>query len=243
MSTPEPLLTVNNVGLTFNGFGWFNKFRCEALSDVSFDVFPGEVFGVMGRNGCGKSTLLRVLSGVIKPTEGSVQLQRAKLTRALLTLGLGFKPQLSGRDNALLGCMLQGASKREARAMLKSIQEFSELEDFFDQPVKTYSSGMRARLGFSTALTTNVDLLLIDETLSVGDSAFNKKAETALLSKINSSQTVIFVSHNEKQVERLCKRAIWLEGGLINASGATKDVSSSYREFMHELRVKKTKHL
>ena len=235
MSTPEPLLTVNNVGLTFNGFGWFNKFRCEALSDVSFDVFPGEVFGVMGRNGCGKSTLLRVLSGVIKPTEGSVQLQRAKLTRALLTLGLGFKPQLSGRDNALLGCMLQGASKREARAMLQSIQEFSELEDFFDQPVKTYSSGMRARLGFATAMTIDVDLLLIDETLSVGDASFNKKAEKAMMQKIGRDQTVIFVSHNSQQVQRLCKRAIWLEAGEVREQGLAKDVAIAYQQFMKDL--------
>lgn len=237
MNTSDPLLTVNNVGLTYKGFGWFNTFRHEALSDVSFDVFPGEVFGIMGRNGSGKSALLRVLSGVIKPTDGNVQLRQAKLTRALLTLGLGFKPQLSGRDNALLSCMLQGASKREAQAMLHTIQEFSELEDFFDQPVKTYSSGMRARLAFATAMTIEVDLLLIDETLSVGDVSFNEKAEKAMMQKIGRDQTVIFVSHSGQQVQRLCKRAIWVEGGEVRGQGLAKDVGAAYQQFMTDFRA------
>jgi lipopolysaccharide transport system ATP-binding protein len=167
-------------------------------------------------------------------------LHQDKLTRALLTLGLGFKPQLSGRDNALLGCMLQGASRREARAMLHTIQEFSELEEFFDQPVKTYSSGMRARLGFATAMTIEVDLLLIDETLSVGDASFNEKAEKAMMQKIERDQTVIFVSHNSQQVQRLCKRAIWLEAGEVREHGLANDIAVAYQQFMKDLRANRS---
>lgn len=239
MSESAPLLSVQNVGFTFQGFGFWNQFKYEALTDISFDVQPGETFGVMGRNGCGKSTLLRILSGVIKPTTGIVETQCKGLSRLLLTLGLGFNPQLSGRHNALLSCMLQGASKKEALGLLEEIKAFSELENFFELPVRTYSSGMRSRLGFATATTVNVDLLLIDETLGVGDRSFNKKAEDAILSKIHGDQTVIFVSHNEKQVERLCERAVWLEGGCVAAAGVTSDVAMRYEIFMDELRSRK----
>ena len=145
-----------------------------------------------------------------------------------MTLGLGFNRELTGRDNAILSLMLQGASRGEALDRLQAIKEFSELDGFFDRPVRTYSSGMRSRLGFATALESDVDLLLIDETLSVGDKSFNKKAERALLEKMSGSQTVIFVSHNAQQVQRLCQRAIWLEKGSVAAEGDVSQVAYCY---------------
>ena len=226
-----PLIQLSDVSLSFRSFSLFRRSRFRALSDVSFAVYPGETFGIVGRNGCGKSTLLQVLADVVAPDSGVITKSK-NLKSALLTLGLGFTRELNGRDNAILSLMLQGASRGEARDRLQAIKEFSELGIFFEKPVKTYSSGMRARLGFATALEAKVDLLLIDETLSVGDKSFNKKAERALLEKMSGSQAVIFVSHNEKQVERLCERAIWLEKGEVAAEGEIKNVADAYRTFM-----------
>ena len=146
-------------------------------------------------------------------------------TASLLTLGLGFRPDLSGRDNALLAAMLQGSSRKQAESFLDEIQEFSELGDSFEEPVKTYSAGMRSRLGFTTALLTHVDILLIDEILSVGDAHFRSKAQSAMQSRITSEQTVVFVSHMAEQVKSMCDRAIWLESGKIVAEGNAIDVT------------------
>ncbi|AFU97742.1 ABC transporter ATP-binding protein [Simiduia agarivorans] len=231
---PQPLIMAKNIGLKYSSFGLFNRFYHHAIKDLSFEVYAGETFGIMGRNGCGKSSVLRLLAGIIKPTSGNV-LMAQPLTSALLTLGLGFNPQLSGRNNAMLSCMLQGASKDYARSLLDDIKNFSELGAFFERPVKTYSAGMRSRLGFSTALTLKVDLLLIDETLSVGDASFNQKAEAALLDRVQGSQTVIFVSHNAAQVSRICSRAMWLEGGCLKESGDVSVVADAYKNFMARL--------
>ncbi|WP_088331549.1 ATP-binding cassette domain-containing protein [Lacimicrobium sp. SS2-24] len=232
------LLEVKNVSLTYSSLGFFSRFKHHALTDVSFSVYKGETFGIMGRNGCGKSTLLQILADVIAPTTGYIETSQ-KITRALLSVGLGFNLHLSGRDNALISAMLQGATKKQAKQVLESIKEFSELGDFFEQPVKTYSSGMRSRLGFATALKTEVDLLLLDETLSVGDASFNKKAEQAMIDKFDSEQTVIFVSHNGEQVKRLCDRAIWIEKGKVIREGDVEDVADVYQVFMKKLKDKK----
>ena len=222
-----PLIQLSDVSLGFTSFGLFRRSRFQALNGVSFAVYPGETFGIVGRNGCGKSTLLQVLADVVAPDSGVITKSK-NLKSALLTLGLGFNRELTGRDNAILSLMLQGASRGGAMDRLAAIKEFSELGDFFEKPVKTYSSGMRARLGFSTALEAKVDLLLIDETLSVGDKSFNKKAERALLEKMSDSQAVIFVSHNAQQVQRLCRRAIWLEKGSVAAAGDVSQVTHCY---------------
>jgi lipopolysaccharide transport system ATP-binding protein len=139
---------------------------------------------------------------------------------------------LSGRDNALLSLMLQGTSKKEAQEMLTEIKEFSELDDYFDLPVRTYSAGMRSRLGFSAAITASTDLLLIDETLSVGDIGFRIKAESVMMEKLHGNQTIVFVSHDAQQVVNLCQNAIWLDHGSIQASGEPKEVANEYRAFM-----------
>ncbi len=238
MTTGDILLSVKDIEYGYNTRMWgFKRLSYPVLKGVNFEVRRGETLGVMGRNGCGKSSLLRILNGVVAPTGGKIE-HAPHVSRILLTLGMGFDKSLSGRDNALLAAMLQGHSKKRALAELEGIKEFSELGAFFERPVKTYSSGMRARLGFSTALMTEVDLLMIDETLSVGDQQFNKKAEKAMMEKINSEQTVVFVSHSGAQVNKVCSRALWLEDGVIKAEGETKEVAKEYKHFMDSLSKK-----
>ena len=235
------LLSAQDLTVAFSMGRWWNKkgeFR--ALDQVSFDIRKGEIFGVMGRNGCGKTTLLRVLAGAAKVTSGDIkECTERPLSKALLSIGFGFDRYLSGRDNALLSAMLQGYSKKQAQNNLEEIQEFSELEDFFNQPVLKYSSGMRSKLGFATAMTLDVDLLLVDETLSVGDENFKDKAKAAMLDKMSRSQAVVFVSHNAGLVDSLCQRAIWLEKGRVEAAGDTAAVAGKYQSFMKKLRKEK----
>ena len=181
----------------------------QALDGVSLDIRRGETLGIIGRNGAGKSTLLRVIAGIIKPDGGSVVNHGASVS--LLALQVGFDVNLSGRDNAIFSGMLLGYSKQQVEEHLEKITEFSELGAFMAEPVKTYSTGMRARLGFSVAMHMNPDVLLLDEVLSVGDAAFKKKAEKEMLKKIYSDQTVVLVSHSESQMNRLCDRVISLK--------------------------------
>lgn len=235
MSLESPLICVKGLSLTYEGFGLFSSKPFTALKGINFEIARGETFGVVGRNGCGKSTLLQVLADIVKPSEGKVETE-TDIKRALLSLGLGFNQQLSGRDNSVLSLMLQGASRREAIEKLPAVKDFSELGAFFERPVKTYSSGMRSRLGFAIALESEVDLLLIDETLSVGDKSFNKKAEGAMMARMSGEQTVVFVSHNADQVERLCSRSLWLERGEVKSVGPSREVATAYNDFMTELR-------
>lgn len=206
----------------------FKRKIYEALKNVSFDIYKGETLGIIGRNGAGKSTLLRLLAGIIKPDKGEI-IHHCKSV-SLMALAAGFDPNLSGRQNAVISGMLIGHSKKEMLAKLEEIQDFSELGDFFNKPVKTYSSGMRARLGFATAMNTHPDVLLIDEVLAVGDSNFKAKAESAIQQKIGSDITVIIVSHSEEQLKALCNRLVWIEGGVvIQESGNTQKVLNLYR--------------
>ena len=222
----ETIIRLRDVSFVYTLRSLFGKPKAfRALDNINLDVKRGETLGVLGRNGCGKSSLLRLLAGIVSPTLGTIETS-GTLTSALLALGLGFNRTLSGRDNALFSAMLQGYSRRSAMALLPSIKEYSELGEFFDQPVKTYSSGMRSKLGFATA---------IDETLSVGDSAFKKKAEDTMLERINSDQTVVFVSHQAPQVKKICQRAVWLEGGKIRHEGSIEETSALYEDFMSRL--------
>ena len=214
--------------------GLFKRFEHTALDNVSFDICRGENLGILGRNGCGKSTLLRILAGIINPTQGMVGCKEG-VSRALLSLGLGFRPDLSGRDNVLLSSMIGGMTKREATGILNEVNEFAELGEFFDQPIKTYSAGMRSRLGFASALLTDVDIILIDELLSVGDSHFCNKALEAMKDRMKGRQTVVFVSHNPQQVGTVCERVLWIEGGVIQMEGDTKEVTQAYSRFMQGL--------
>lgn len=232
--TSSWVLKVEDLYVTYKtGFLGFRSFQHEVLKGISFEINKGETLGIMGRNGCGKSTLLKVLAGVIAPTSGKLYFNGIKDT-ALLTLGLGFNGELSGRDNAMLSLMLRGYGKKQAREMLPGIVEFSELGDFIERPVKTYSSGMKSRLGFSVGVQAKTDLLLIDETLSVGDAHFKEKAQNVLLNKVNGDQTVVFISHSAGQVRKICDRAIWLHEGHVEDEGETSSVVKSYTEFMRE---------
>jgi len=230
MAERRLLLQLKDVSLSYQARrDHFAQGVHRVLDGVSMELYQGETLGIIGRNGCGKTTILRVIAGILAPQGGVVWRQPGK-SCALLSLGLGFKPALSGRDNALLAAMLQGSSRREAESFLNDICDFSELGDSFDEPVKTYSAGMKSRLGFATALKTRVDILLVDEVLSVGDVSFRKKAQEAMESHVGGAQTVIFVSHAAPQVVRLCDRAVWLDNGRVAAEGDVSAVVDAYEQ-------------
>jgi lipopolysaccharide transport system ATP-binding protein len=225
----DAVIELDNVSHSYRARGAnFEHGEHTVLDGVSFAVHKGETLGIIGRNGAGKTTLLRLMAGILAPRRGKIR--RAPGTRcSLLSLGLGFQNDLSGRDNARLSALLQGASRSEAESFLEAINDFAELGSSFDEPVKTYSAGMRARLGFATALQTKVDVLLIDEVLSVGDRPFKEKATAAMKAHISGVQTVVLVSHGEDQLRELCDRAVLIDGGCLVAQGRTVDVLEVYR--------------
>lgn len=200
----------------------------HALQDVSFEVRRGEVLGIVGQNGAGKSTLLQIVCGTLQPSAGSIDV-RGRVA-ALLELGAGFHPEFTGRENALMSALLMGVSEDEARRRLPEIVAFAGLEDFIDQPVKTYSSGMFVRLAFSVATAFEPEILVIDEALSVGDGEFSRKSFDRILQLRNQGTTILFCSHALYQVEALCTQAIWLDHGRVAAFGPPAQVTSAYRE-------------
>ncbi|HET8942176.1 MAG TPA: ABC transporter ATP-binding protein [Rudaea sp.] len=222
----EILIELENVGVAFNAQLRVGSPRFWALEDVNMRLARGERLGVIGRNGAGKSTLLRTLAGIITPDRGRVQ--RAPVTCQLLSLALGFMPHLSGRDNAILSGLMLGLRRREIASRLPAILEFSELGDFFEQPISSYSTGMSMRLGFSVAMQVDPDVLLIDEVLSVGDAAFQEKSGAALRERIHGGATVVFVSHGDSQVREVCDRALWIEHGRSVMQGDVDEVLHAY---------------
>ncbi|WP_372882042.1 ABC transporter ATP-binding protein [Psychromonas sp.] len=223
----EKIIELKNVGVTYKERkSLFKKEEYQALKDVTFDVYKGETLGIIGRNGAGKSTLLRLLAGIIKPDKGEV-IHHTKSV-SLMALAAGFDPNLSGRQNAIISGMLIGYSKKQMLANIEEIKRFSELQAFYEKPVKHYSSGMRARLAFSIAMYVSPDVLLIDEVLGVGDVSFKQKAEQALEDKIKSDLTVIIVSHSEDQVKRLSERIVWIDGGKVREQGLPEEVFPQY---------------
>ena len=233
------MLELKDVTLSYHsGRKTFDHGIHHVLDGVSLQLNEGETLGIIGRNGVGKTTILRIMAGILAPTSGSV-MQRPGKSASLLTIGLGFRPDLSGRDNALLAAMLQGSTTGQAKGFLESIKEFSELGDSFEEPVKTYSSGMRARLGITAAIMTHVDVLLIDEVLSVGDAQFRQKALDAMRHRISGEQTVVFVSHMAEQVQKLCDRVVWLDHGKIISQGLPSEVLEKYR--LHANKTVKSK--
>jgi homopolymeric O-antigen transport system ATP-binding protein len=234
----QVMLELDNVSLNYaSKKSSFDKGVHHVLRSVSFKLYENETLGIIGRNGVGKTTMLRLMAGIFAPTDGEVKIAAGK-TSSLLSIGLGFKLDLSGRDNAMLAAMLQGATRRQAMTFLEDIKEFSELGDSFEEPVKTYSSGMKSRLGFTTALMTHVDILLVDEVLSVGDAQFKAKALDAMKTRMQGDQTVVFVSHSDTQINELCDRALWIEEGVVRSQGAPEDVLSEYRAYIKMLRSK-----
>jgi lipopolysaccharide transport system ATP-binding protein len=223
----EKLVSLKDVDIRYRlRHALFRHTYFMALKGISFNLYRGETLGVVGNNGSGKTTLLRVLSEVYKPDKGAFVNHGASVS--LLTLRLGFDPELSGRNNAILSGMFLGHRKKKVKALLDEIIFFTELGDFIDQPVKTYSDGMQARLGFSVAITMQPDVLLIDEGLGVGDASFRTKTEEVLKEKIKSEQTVVFVSHSAEQIRGLCDRVLWLERGQVKRIGSTDEVMSEY---------------
>jgi ABC-type polysaccharide/polyol phosphate transport system ATPase subunit len=197
-----------------------------ALQDISFEVKRGEAFGIIGQNGAGKSTALKILSRIMKPTKGLMSVN-GRLS-ALIEVTAGFHPDLTGRENIFLNGTILGMTKREIELKLDQIVAFSGLEEFIDTPVKRYSSGMYARLGFSVAAHVDPEVLLVDEVLSVGDYVFQQRCMERMHSVINSGATILFVSHNLKAVTELCKRAILLERGKVSRIGSTDSVIRHY---------------
>jgi len=222
----DAIITLENIGVAFNAQVRVGAPRFWALEDVSLHLPRGARLGVVGRNGAGKSTLLRVLAGIIVPDRGRVS--RAAVTCQLLSLQLGFMQHLSGRDNAVLSGLMLGLRRREIERRLPAVLEFSELGDFFEQPISTYSTGMTARLGFSVAMQVEAEVLLIDEVLSVGDTDFQEKSGAALRERIHSGTTVVFVSHSDEQIRQVCDSALWIEHGRSVAQGTVGDVLGAY---------------
>ena len=218
------LLTLTDVSMHFNREA---DSRYAVFGGINLTVDAGECVALVGRNGSGKSTLLRVMAKIFAPTSGSV-IWAPGVAVSLLTLGLGFRPDLSGRDNAYLSCLLMGLSRDEAAESLPQIEAFCDIGTFFDEPVRSYSAGMRARLGFGTALVNRSEVILIDETLSVGDQQFREKAREALEQELAGDRSVVLVSHAEQQIQRLCQRAVLLQDGAIVAEGSPDDVLTAY---------------
>ena len=244
----KPAIIVDNVSMKFN----LSKEKVDSLKDyiiksikkeikynefwalqnVSFTVEKGDRVGILGLNGAGKSTLLKVIAGVFKPTEGTVT-KHGKMV-PLLELGAGFDPQYTGKENIYLYGAMLGYTKEFIDEKYDEIVKFSELKDFIDVPIKNYSSGMRARLGFSIATVVEPEILILDEVLSVGDAKFRKKCERKMQKMFDHGVTVLFVSHSLAQVKRLCNKAILLEHGQLIAQGDIDDVSEIYERKLEE---------
>lgn len=197
-----------------------------ALKNVSFEVERGEVVGIIGHNGAGKSTLLKVISGILKPTGGELEVHGNVVP--MLELGSGFDHDLTGRENIFLNGSILGYSEKYLKEKYDQIVEFSELGKFIDVPIRNYSSGMLMRLAFSIATVVQPEILIVDEILAVGDAAFQEKSKARMLELMSGGTTVLFVSHSLEQIREMCDRVIWLEHGQVKAIGATKEICDAY---------------
>ena len=203
----------------------FEEFR--ALTDVSFSVKKGEILGIIGYNGAEKSTMLKVISGIMNPTSGYIKVEG--VISPLIELGSGFDMELTARENIFLNGYILGYSKKFIKEHFDKIVEFSELEEFLDVPVKNFSSGMVARLGFAIATIVQPEILIVDEILSVGDFKFQEKSENKIKEMLASGTTVILVSHAINQIEDICTKVLWLEHGRVRGYGNTKEICEEYK--------------
>lgn len=231
-ATPNTaIIDLNDVGYYYQKRkGQFSKEKFWALKKVSFSLYKGESLGIIGRNGAGKSTLLQLLAGITRPDRGT--LVNHGYSVSLLTLQAGFSPHLTGRENTVLNGLILGFKKHQILALMDEIHAFSGLDTFFDQPINSYSSGMRARLGFSIAFQLDPDILLIDEVLGVGDEAFRQKSGQKMKEKIQSNKTTVLVSHSPPTIRELCDRAVWIEDGVTRAEGSPDTVLKAYSKHM-----------
>ncbi|WP_212677020.1 ABC transporter ATP-binding protein [Paenibacillus sp. 7516] len=203
-----------------------------ALNDVSFTVSKGEVFGIIGLNGAGKSTLMKVISGILKPTSGKV-IKHGTIA-PLIELGAGFIGDLSGYENIVLNGMILGYPKKMIERKIDEIIEFSEMEKFIHTPLKNYSSGMKARLGFAIATVVQPEILIVDEALSVGDIGFQEKSLNKIKNMIKNGTTVLFVSHSIGQIEEICSRVLWLENGMVRGIGDSPTICGQFKKSYQE---------
>ena len=244
MDNNDNIIEVNNVTMRFNlaeeksdslkeyfvklatGKLHFNEFY--ALRDISFNIKRGESVALIGKNGSGKSTLLKIIAGVMYPTQGSIKVNGS--IAPLIELGAGFDMELTARENIYLNGAILGFGRKEMDAHYKDIVEFSELQDFIDVPVKNFSSGMVARLGFAIATIVKADILVVDEILAVGDFRFQEKCKARMAKMLAGGTTLLFVSHSAEQVKELCQKAAWIDEGRLMAYGNTEDVYQLYQE-------------
>ena len=237
-----PIVTVDHVSLKFkleqNRSGSLKEFFVRwlkrdlkseefwALTDVSFEVEKGDVIGIIGHNGAGKSTLLKVISGIMKPTGGTVAAHGNVVP--MLELGSGFDFELTGRENIYLNGAILGYSEEFLNSKFQEIVDFSELGDFIESPLRTYSSGMLARLAFSVACIVEPEILIVDEILSVGDADFQEKSRARMMELMTGGTTVFFVSHSLQQIREMCNKVLWLEHGHVQVFGETNEVCDTY---------------
>lgn len=245
----EPIIRIQNVSMMFNIASeqlnslkeyfiallrhelHFKKFM--ALEDINITVNRGEQYGIVGTNGSGKSTLLKIIAGVLEPSEGSVHI--GGTIAPLIELGAGFDMELTARENIFLNGALLGYSRQFMNERFDEIVDFAEVRDFLDMPMKNYSSGMVARVAFSVATAVTPDILVVDEALSVGDFLFQEKCERRIRELVETyGTTLLFVSHSIDQVERVCKKAVWIEKGHMRMNGDVKDVCAAYRKLSEE---------
>ncbi|WP_337088445.1 O52 family O-antigen export ABC transporter ATP-binding subunit [Escherichia coli] len=227
----EKIIELKNVGLVYREKKTlFTYDEYEALTNITFDVYRGETLGIIGRNGAGKSTLLRVLAGIIKPDSGQITIHSNSIS--LMALQAGFDPNLSGRQNTIFSGMVLGHRLSYIKSIIEDIKVYSELNEFFEKPIKNYSSGMLARLGFSIAMYTTPEVLLIDEVLGVGDVTFAEKAQKSIREKIKSDTTVVIVSHDEQQLKLLSDRLVCIENGVVLDEGPSDSVYNKYNLIM-----------
>ena len=236
-SPPIPSVLLEEVSLCYRRSASFflsknKKLRGSkefwALRDVTFTLFEGETVGLIGRNGSGKSTVSMVICGSLKPDNGRVTVNGRV---QLLALGIGFRPAMTGRENVIISASILGLSRKVIKEKMDEIEEFAELGDFFDEPVRTYSSGMRSRLGFAVSTVVNPDIIILDEVMSTGDAAFRKKANKRMEEMRERTKTVIIVSHNPDQLREICSRVVWLEQGQLMMDGEVDEVLSVYKQF------------
>lgn len=238
----KPMIEVKNVGVSFKMSSdrvtsmkeyvvqrlkrQYHVDEFQALTDVSFDVQKGEIVGLIGRNGAGKSTLLKVISGIMKPTSGSVTV-RGNIV-PMLELGSGFDFDLTGAENIYLNGAVLGYTEEFLKSKYEEIVAFSELGRFINEPIRNYSSGMMARLAFSIATVINPDILIVDEILSVGDAAFQEKSRARMMELMRGGTTVLFVSHSISQIREMCHRAVWLDHGSVKSYGQAAMICNQY---------------
>lgn len=240
----KPIISVKNVTVRFNlmeekvdtfkecvvkllkGKLFYNEFI--GLDNVSFEVNKGDVMGIIGFNGAGKSTILKILAQILSPSSGTVEVKGT--IAPLIEVGAGFDPELTARENIFLNGAVLGYSKSFLKEKMKDIIDFAELEKFVDVPLKNFSSGMYARLGFSIATAVQPDVFIVDEVLSVGDFKFQKKCETRIKNMIDSGTTIILVSHEIGMIERLCNKVLWLEKGKVKEFGDTELICNKYKK-------------